>query len=58
MRYLVTIGIIVLVIGCYISCKKSAQVINQSLGTHYSTSDYFWAGDTMEKINKSVKLTN
>lgn len=56
MRYFIIVGVILFVVVCYISCKKSAEVINQSLGTHYSTSDYFWAGDTMEKINKSVKL--
>jgi hypothetical protein len=45
----------------WISSEKQAQVINKEYGTHYTTSEIFWTGDTITKVivgNKNrIELT-
>jgi len=39
----------VIVLTLYVATKRQAKIINAEYGTHYTTADMFWAGDTIEE---------
>ena len=60
---LVIMGIIGLIILCFLpflwnSAKVEARLYNQKFGTSYTSSDFFWAGDTVKSyVNKGEQKT-
>jgi len=38
------------VIPRWIGAGRNAKVINKEFGTHYTTAEIFWAGDTIKEI--------
>ena len=60
MMLVVAIAIMSSAIVCplwYFTAKYEAQLYNQKFGTHYTVSEFFWAGDTIKEFLNQGKQT-
>ena len=56
MMIILLAAIIIVPVG-YFSAKHEAQLYNQKFGTHYTVSEFFWAGDTIKEFLNQGKQT-
>ena len=61
---LVAMGIVIIILSYaiimplwYFSAKNEAPLYNQKFGTHYTVSQFFWAGDTIKEFLNRGKQT-
>ena len=55
--FLIFLAAIILVPLEYFSAKNEASLYNQKFGTHYTVSQFFWAGDTIKEFLNQGKQT-
>lgn len=50
--------VIIVFFACWFSSSREASLYNGKFGTQYTTSDFFWAGDTVKEfINQGKQST-
>ena len=55
--FIIFLAAIILVPLEYFSAKNEASLYNQKFGTHYTVSQFFWAGDTIKEFLNQGKQT-
>ena len=53
----VGVGIVITIVMsfCWVGAKVESGVYNEQFGTHYTTKQFFWAGDTIKSYLQEGK---